>query len=97
MPTPAHSRRVIEGRINLGLSQIDLARSAGIGRETVRLVEGGFVPTPRIQFAIATVLEVKPTDIWPLDQQPAMRRKPAKRTPRKQQPVTLAPQEAAAR
>lgn len=69
-------------RINAGLSREALAEKARIGRETVRLAEAGFVPTPRIQFAIASVFEhptrrdaagrpttLLPLDIWPLEVQ----------------------------
>lgn len=56
-------------RVNEGLSQEGLALRAGIGRETVRLAESGFVPTPRTQFAIAKALKRLPLDLWPIEVQ----------------------------
>jgi DNA-binding XRE family transcriptional regulator len=64
---------LISLRINAGLSRETLALRAQVGKETVRLAEAGFVPGPRIQFAIATVLGTKPLDLWPIDRQPAAR------------------------
>jgi DNA-binding XRE family transcriptional regulator len=61
-------------RVNAGLSRDDLATRAGIGRETVRLAEAGFVPTPRVQFAIARAFDRLPLDIWPIERQKATRR-----------------------
>jgi hypothetical protein len=51
------------------MSPNDLARRAGVSGNTIRLVEGGFVPGPRVQFAIAEVFEKRPLDIWPLEEQ----------------------------
>lgn len=56
-------------RINAGFSRDDLAAEIGVGRETIRLAEAGFVPTPRVQFAIASRLGKTPLDIWPIGQQ----------------------------
>lgn len=56
-------------RINHGMSPNDLARRAGIDGNTVRAAERGFTPTPRIQFAICAVFDVRPTDLWPMDRQ----------------------------
>lgn len=56
-------------RINSGLSRDDLSRRAGIGRETIRLAEAGFTPTPRVQFAIAQAFDRLPLDIWPIEHQ----------------------------
>lgn len=60
-------------RINAGLSRDDLAVRAGIGKETVRLAESGFTPTPRVQFAIAGAFGKLPLDIWPIERQKAAR------------------------
>lgn len=56
-------------RINEGLSREQLAYRVGVGRETIRLAEIGFVPTPRIQFAIAGAFGRRPLDLWPLERQ----------------------------
>jgi DNA-binding XRE family transcriptional regulator len=63
------NRRLVELRINAGLSPNDLAYRAGVSGNTVRLVEGGFVPSPRVQFAIARVFGLAPLDLWPLEEQ----------------------------
>lgn len=56
-------------RINAGLSRDDLSLKTGVGRETIRLAESGFVPTPRVQFAIAQAFGKLPLDIWPIERQ----------------------------
>lgn len=56
-------------RINAGLSRDDLARRTGVSRESIRLAELGFVPGPRIQFAIADAFDLRPLDIWPIERQ----------------------------
>lgn len=58
-------------RINHGLSPNDLARVAGVSGNTVRLAEYGYVPGPRVQFAIAEALSTEPLEIWPLELQVA--------------------------
>lgn len=58
-------KKLKELRVNAGLSPNELAYRAGITGKTVRMVEAGFVPTPRTQFAIAAVFELKPLDLWP--------------------------------
>lgn len=60
-------------RVNEGLSREALAYRAGVSRETIRLVEAGFVPTPRVQFAVAGVFGRRPLDLWPIERQPAFR------------------------
>lgn len=62
-------RHLQELRINQGMSPNDLARRAGINGNTVRLAERGFTPTERVQFAIADVFALRPTDLWPMDRQ----------------------------
>jgi transcriptional regulator with XRE-family HTH domain len=60
-------------RINAGMSRDDLGRRSGIGRETIRLAEAGFVPTPRVQYALAKAFGQLPLDIWPIEHQRAAR------------------------
>ena len=61
-------------RINEGLSRHDLGLRIGVSAETLRLVEAGFVPTPRIQFLIAEAFGLRPLDLWPIERQPILRR-----------------------
>lgn len=56
-------------RINAGLSREDMALRTGLGRETIRLAESGFVPTPRVQFTIAKSFGMLPLDLWPIETQ----------------------------
>lgn len=62
-------------RVNEGLSANDLGRIAGVSGQVVRMAEAGYVPGPRIQFAIAGVFkdeagqQLRPLDIWPLERQ----------------------------
>lgn len=63
------NRRLQELRINAGLSPNALAYRAGVSGKTVRMAEGGWIPSPRVQFAIAAVFELRPLDLWPLDRQ----------------------------
>lgn len=60
---------LIELRINRGLSPNDLGRLAGVSGNEVRLVERGFIPGPRVQFAIARVFGMDPTALWPMESQ----------------------------
>ena len=46
-----------------------LAYRAGVSGNTIRMVEAGFVPGPRIQFAIAQVFDMRPLDLWPIEEQ----------------------------
>jgi len=56
-------------RIDRGLSPETLGYAVGISGHTVRRIEReGVVPTPRIQFALAQFFELRPTEIWALDQ-----------------------------
>lgn len=65
------NRQLQELRINQGLSPNDLAYRAGVSGNTVRMAEAGFIPSPRVQFAIARVFNLSPLDLWPIDQQRA--------------------------
>lgn len=59
----------MELRINEGLSPNDLGLRAGVSGKTVRLAEKGYIPTPRVQHAVASVFQLQCTDIWPLHAQ----------------------------
>lgn len=63
------NRRLQALRLNAGLSPNALAYRAGVSGNTVRMVEAGFRPTPRVQFAIAEVFGLLPLDIWPIEDQ----------------------------
>jgi DNA-binding XRE family transcriptional regulator len=63
------NKRLQALRINEGLTRDDLARRTGVSRESIRLAELGFVPGPRIQFALAGAFHLRPLDIWPLERQ----------------------------
>lgn len=63
------NRRLQELRINAGLSPNDLAYKAGTSGKTIRMVEAGWVPSPRLQFQIAAVFNLLPLDLWPLQRQ----------------------------
>lgn len=56
-------------RLNEGLSPNALAYRAGISGNTVRMAEAGFHPSPRVQFAIAKVFDLRPLDLWPIEVQ----------------------------
>ncbi len=63
------NRHLTELRVNGGMSPGDLAYRAGVSTKTVRMAESGFVPGPRIQFAIARVFGLLPLDLFPLELQ----------------------------
>lgn len=56
-------------RIGQGLSREDLSRRIGVSRETIRLAELGFVPTARVQFALAQEFGTSPLALWPIERQ----------------------------
>lgn len=60
-------------RVNAGLSRESLAFKTGVSRETIRLAESGYLPTPRVQFALAAAFDMRPLDIWPIERQGAGR------------------------
>lgn len=71
--------QLIALRVNTGLSRADFADRIGLGRETVRMAEAGFVPTVRVQFKIAEAFKLLPLDLWPIESQrrpSPIRRKP---------------------
>jgi DNA-binding XRE family transcriptional regulator len=61
--------QLISLRVNEGLSREQLGYRAGVSRETIRLVEDGWVPGPRVQFALARAFEMRPLDLWPIEAQ----------------------------
>jgi transcriptional regulator with XRE-family HTH domain len=65
-----HDQRPAAGlkqkRLDRGLSHRALARLAGISEGTARSAERGQIPTPAVQFKIAQVFGLRPTDLWPL-------------------------------
>lgn len=63
------NRRLIELRVNAGLTPNDLARRAGVSGNTVRAAERGLYIDVRSQYAIATALEVQPLDVFPFERQ----------------------------
>ena len=60
------NRKLQALRINRGMSPNDLGYQAGTTGKTIRMVEAGHVPSPRLQFQIAEVFDLLPLDIWPL-------------------------------
>lgn len=63
------NRKLIELRLNEGLTPNDLARRAGVSGNTIRSAERGFYVDPRSQFAIATALGVPPLEVFPFERQ----------------------------
>jgi DNA-binding XRE family transcriptional regulator len=61
--------QLIALRVNSGLSREALGYRIGVGRETIRLAESGFTPTPRVQFALASEFGMTPLDLWPIEAQ----------------------------
>lgn len=61
--------RLIGLRVNAGLSRELLGMRIGVSRETIRLAEDGFLPGPRIQFALASEFGLMPLDLWPIEHQ----------------------------
>ena len=57
----------MELRVNAGMSPNDLAYRVGVAGKTIRMAEAGFIPGPRVQFAIAQVFDLKPLDLWPFE------------------------------
>ncbi len=54
-----------EARVSLKLSQADLARMAGVSRNTISAIETGqFSPTARLAFILCIVLKTKFEDLF---------------------------------
>lgn len=60
-----------ELRVNKGFSQAAAARAAGVKKSVWGRAENGEPVAPKNQFKIATLFNLKPTDIWPLDDEEA--------------------------
>ncbi|MCD8088910.1 MAG: helix-turn-helix transcriptional regulator [Oscillospiraceae bacterium] len=57
--------RLKEARVSLKLSQADLARMAGVSRNTISAIENGqFNPTARLAFILCIVLKTKFEDLF---------------------------------
>jgi len=72
MAIPTASRRathhrLVQLRIEAGLTPNDLAARAGVSGKTVRMTEAGFIPGPRVQFKIAGVFRLSPLELWPYE------------------------------
>jgi DNA-binding XRE family transcriptional regulator len=63
------NRKLQELRLNHGLSPNALGYRAGVSGKTVRMAEMGWTPSPRVQFALAEVFDLRPLDLWPLERQ----------------------------
>lgn len=61
--------RLQELRINAGLTPNMLAREAQVSGTTIRNVEAGQLPSAPVQARIARVFNLRPLDIWPLEDQ----------------------------
>lgn len=57
----------MELRVNAGMSPNDLAYRTGVTGKTIRMAEAGLIPSPRTQYAIAQVFDLRPLDLWPFD------------------------------
>lgn len=72
MATPNGPRRVPhlklkELRVNAGMSPNDLAYRVGVSGKTIRLAEQGWIPSPRVQFQVASAFGLLPLDLWPFE------------------------------
>lgn len=66
---PRAHRQLVGLRVNAGLGRRDLGRRIGVSAEAIRLAELGFVPSVRVQFALATEFGLRPLDLWPIESQ----------------------------
>lgn len=51
-------------RLDLGLSPEQLGELIGVSGKTIRRIENGGIPTPRVQFLLAQHFGMRPTDLW---------------------------------
>jgi transcriptional regulator with XRE-family HTH domain len=61
------SHNVRHYRRAAGLSQLELARKAGVGASSVARIEGGHMENPRVQTVVklARALGIEPRDLMP--------------------------------
>lgn len=60
-----------ERRFNAGLSPEQLGELCGVSGRTIRRLEEGKRPSPKVAKGIADHFEVQPSDIWPLEEEVA--------------------------
>lgn len=64
------NRKLIEYRLNKGLTPNQVAYATGLTGPTIRLAARGHIPSPRVQFALADFYGVeRVVDLWPLETQ----------------------------
>lgn len=64
------NRKLIEYRLNKGLTPNQVAYATGLTGPTIRLAERGHIPSPRVQLALADFYGAKSVvDLWPLETQ----------------------------
>lgn len=67
--TRSPNQTLVELRVNQGLSYREMSRLTGVSVPSISLAEKGHTPGPKIQFEIAELFKVRPTDIWPYERQ----------------------------
>ncbi|MFP9227575.1 helix-turn-helix domain-containing protein [Pectobacterium cacticida] len=55
------SERLKQKRLELGMTQAELAHSAGVKQQSIQLIEAGITKRPRFLFEIAKVLKCDPS------------------------------------
>lgn len=63
------NRRLIERRLNKGLTPNQVAYMTGLTGPTVRLAEKGHIPSPRVQLALAEFYGEEVLALWPIETQ----------------------------
>lgn len=58
-------------RYNRGLSPEQLGELIEVSGRTIRRLEEGHKPTPETALKVASFFGLAPTDLWPLDEEPA--------------------------
>ncbi len=63
------NRKLIEYRLNKGLTPNQVAYMTGLTGPTIRLAEKGHIPSPRVQLALAEFYGERVVDLWPIETQ----------------------------